>query len=528
MRDFQKPERSEVFSSNGMIATSHPLAAKIGIDAMSKGGNAIDGAITAALMLVLCEPQSTGLFGDAFAIIKSKKSDGIIGLNGSGRAPMALSSNTLLSKNIEEIPLDSPHSVTVPGAVSLFEEIADKFGNLGLKELCKQPIRYAEEGVVVSPRVSFDWYTHKKKLTGASEKFYLDSGKAYKAGSLFKAPMQAEVFRQIAAQGSKGFYESDVTVDLVNSLKELGGVHTLADFENVKVQYVDPIHATLKDGSTLIELPPNGQGITAIMMKKIMEFCNIEQFSADSFERVHLEAEIAKIAYSARNSFIGDPQFSEIKQNIFLDYSYLEELSKEITLGKLLRNELETNFFTRNKDTVLICAADNEGNAISLIFSTFHAFGSGLCSNKFGLLFHNRGAGFALKKNHPNELLGGKRPLHTIIPAIVKEKDGSIMPFGVMGGQYQANGHARILSNIKDYGMGLQESLNFPRSFYFDGILSLEKGYPSIIKEKLREIGYKIEEATIPIGGAQLVRIDSSGVLIGASDPRKDGCALGF
>jgi len=231
-------------------------------------------------------------------------------------------------------------------------------------------------------------------------------------------------------------------------------VHTLADFENVKVQYVDPIHATLKDGSTLIELPPNGQGITAIMMKKIMEFCNIEQFSADSFERVHLEAEIAKIAYSARNSFIGDPQFSEIKQNIFLDYSYLEELSKEITLGKLLRNELETNFFTRNKDTVLICAADNEGNAISLIFSTFHAFGSGLCSKKYGLLFHNRGAGFVLKKDHPNELLGGKRPLHTIIPAILKERDGSIMPFGVMGGQYQANGHARILSNIKDYGNG--------------------------------------------------------------------------
>ena len=211
-----------------------------------------------------------------------------------------------------------------------------------------------------------------------------------------------------------------------------------------------------------------------------------------------------------------------------MDYSYLEELSKEITLGKLLRNELETNFFTRNKDTVLICAADNEGNAISLIFSTFHAFGSGLCSKKYGLLFHNRGAGFALKKDHPNELLGGKRPLHTIIPAIVKEKDGSIMPFGVMGGQYQANGHARILSNIKDYGMGFQESLNFPRSFYFDGILSIERGYPLVIKEKLRNIGYKIEEATIPVGGAQLVRIDSSGVLIGASDPRKDGCALGF
>ena len=528
MRDFQKPERSEVFSSNGMIATSHPLAAKIGLDAMSKGGNAIDAAITAALMLVLCEPQSTGLFGDAFAIIKSEKSEGIIGLNGSGSAPMALSSDILLSKNIREIPLDSAHSVTVPGAISLFEEVADKFGKLGLKELCTQPIKYAEEGIVVSPRVSFDWHTHRKKLVGNSKKFYLNAGEPYKAGSLFKAPMQAEVLRQIAALGSKGFYQSDITIDLVKSLKELGGVHTLADFENVKVQYVDPIHANLRDGSTLIELPPNGQGITAIMMKKLMEFCSIERFSADSFERVHLEAEIAKIAYSARNNFIGDPNISEIKQNIFLEEPYLEKLSREISLGKLLSDNIEEDFFNRNKDTVLICAADNSGNAISLIFSTFHAFGSGLCSEKYGLLFHNRGAGFTLKKNHPNELLGGKRPLHTIIPAILKEKNGSIMPFGVMGGQYQANGHARVLSNIKDYGMEFQESLNFPRSFYFDGVLNLERGYSEATKQKLSEIGYKVEEATIPIGGAQLVRFDSRGVLIGASDPRKDGCALGY
>ena len=527
MRDFQKPDRSEVFSSNGMIATSHPLAAKIGLDAMSKGGNAIDAAITAALMLVLCEPQSTGLFGDAFAIIKSKKSKSVIGLNGSGKAPMSLTSETLLSKNMKEIPLNSAHAVTVPGAVALFEEVADKFGNLGLKELCTKPIKYAEEGVVVSPRVSFDWDTHRKKLIGPSEKFYLNSGKPYKAGSLFKAPMQAEVLRQIAAHGSKGFYQSDITIDLVNSLKELGGAHTLADFDNVKVEYVDPVYAGLKDGSTLIELPPNGQGVTAIMMKKLMEYCNIEQFNADSYERVHLEAEIAKLAYSARDNFIGDPNFSDNKQNVFLDGSYLEQLSKEVSLGRLLNDNLQDNFFTRNKDTVLICAADNAGNAISLIFSTFHAFGSGLCSKKYGLLFHNRGAGFVLKKNHPNELLGGKRPLHTIIPAILKEKDGSMMPFGVMGGQYQANGHARILSNIKDYGMELQESLNFPRSFYFDGVLNLEQGYPKEIRDKLLKIGYNVEEATIPIGGAQLVRIDSSGVLVGASDPRKDGCALG-
>ena len=301
-----------------------------------------------------------------------------------------------------------------------------------------------------------------------------------------------------------------------------------ADFENIKVQYVDPIYAELKDGSTLIELPPNGQGITAIMMKKLMEFCNIERFSADSFERVHLEAEIAKIAYSARNNFIGDPNISEIKQNIFLEEPYLEKLSREISLGKLLNDNIEEDFFNRNKDTVLICAADNSGNAISLIFSTFHAFGSGLCSEKYGLLFHNRGAGFVLEKGHPNELKSGKRPFHTIIPAMLKEKNGSLMPFGVMGGQYQANGHARILTNILDYRMDLQQSLNFQRSFYFNGYLSLEEGYRADVERSLSNMGHKIERPKKPIGGAQLVKYDTSGVLIGASDPRKDGCALGF
>ena len=528
MRDFQKPERSETFSSNGMIATSHPLAAKVGLDAMVKGGNAIDGAISAALMLVLCEPQSTGLFGDAFAIIKSDRSNDIIGLNGSGKAPMALSSDIILSKGIKDIPLNSVHSITVPGAISLFEEVANKFGNLGLKELCEQPIKYAEEGVVVSPRVSFDWNMHKKKLLGSAERFYLRNGEPYKVGSLFKAPMQAEVLRQIANQGSKGFYQSDITVDLVESLREMGGVHTFDDFESVNVEYVDPIYADLKDGSTLIELPPNGQGITAIMMKKLMEICKIDRFDPASFERVHLEAEIAKIAYSARNNFIGDPSFYHVKEDLFLDNTYLDSLASKITIGKMLNDHQDKDFFNRNKDTVLICAADNNGNAISLIFSTFHAFGSGLCSKKYGLLFHNRGAGFVLKDKHPNQLLGGKRPLHTIIPAILKERNGTIIPFGVMGGQYQANGHARILSNIKDYGMGFQEALNFPRSFFFDGVINLERGYTPTTKQKLMEIGYKIEEADIPIGGAQLVSYDSSGILIGASDPRKDGCAIGY
>ncbi len=528
MRNFHRPERSEVYSQNGMIATSHPLAAKVGINTLCNGGNAIDAAISAALMLVLCEPQSTGLFGDAFAIFKTEKSDKIYGLNGSGKSPSRIDSSLLIKAGHKKIPSNNVHAITLPGAVALFEELANKFGKLGLSELCSEPIRYADEGVVVSPRVSFDWHQSYKNFSSKAKEYYLFNGKVPKPGDIFRAPKQAEVFRKISSEGAKGFYESEITEDLVNSLQKLGGLHDLEDFANVDFEYVTPVSLFLKDESELFELPPNGQGITALMMRRLMEICNLSRFPATSFERVHIEAEISKLAYSARDKFIGDPNFSEINHKSFLDDVFLAKLANEISMDKLIKPKFINNFFEKSKDTVLITSADKEGNSISLIFSIFDSFGSGICSERFGLIFHNRGAGFVLEKGHPNELKASKRPFHTIIPAILKEKNGSLMPFGVMGGQYQANGHARILSNILDYQMDLQQALNFQRSFYFNGFLSLEEGYGTEIEENLSKIGHKIDRPKKPIGGAQLVKLDSSGVLIGASDPRKDGCALGF
>ena len=432
MRNFHKPERSEVFAQNGMIATSHPLAAKIGLDTMSRGGNAIDAAISAALMLTLCEPQSTGLYGDAFVILKSKKSNQLIGINGSGSSPRAISSDLLLEKGLNKIPINSVHSITLPGAVALFEELALKFSNLGLTELCRAPIKYAEEGVVVSPRVAFDWSLNNSKFSQTTQKFYLVNGKAPEAGSIFRAPKQAEVLRKIQKNGSKGFYQSEVAEDFVKSLQSLGGVHTLDDFAKVTFEYVEPIFSNFQDGNQLFELPPNGQGITAIMIRKLMEICNIKEHSPNSANRVHLEAEIAKLAYTARNCLIGDPRFSEIKEHFFLDSAFLQEIAQKISIDKLIDEKGIKYFDEKQKDTVLISAADQDGNAISLIFSTFHPFGSGKCSERYGLIFHNRGAGFVLEKNHPNELEGDKRPLHTIIPAILKGKNDMIMPFGVM------------------------------------------------------------------------------------------------
>ncbi|OUX44982.1 hypothetical protein CBE37_00480 [bacterium TMED277] len=528
MRNFHKPERSEVYSQNGMIATSHPLAAKVGINTLSKGGNAIDAAISAALMLVLCEPQSTGLYGDAFAIFKTEKSDKIYGLNGSGKSPSGIDSSLLINAGHTKMPANSVHSITLPGAVALFEELANKFGKLGLSELCSEPIKYAEEGVVVSPRVSFDWHQSHENFSSKTKEHYLINGKVPKPGDVFRAPGQAVVFRKISSEGAKGFYQSEITEDFVDSLKKLGGLHNLEDFKNVDVEYVNPVNLSLKDGSELFELPPNGQGITALMMRKLMELSNLNKFSEASFERVHLEAEIAKLAYSARNKYIGDPHFSEINHEVFLDDVFLKKLANEISMDKLIETQTTNSLIEKSKDTVLVTAADKQGNSISLIFSIFDPFGSCLCSERFGLIFHNRGAGFVLEKDHPNELKPNKRPFHTIIPAILKEKNGSLMPFGVMGGQYQANGHARILSNILDYKMDLQQALNFQRSFYFNGYLSLEEGYGPDVEANLSKIGHRIDRPKKPIGGAQLVKYDSSGFLIGASDPRKDGCALGF
>ncbi|MDE5110204.1 MAG: gamma-glutamyltransferase, partial [Trichodesmium sp. St7_bin2_1] len=340
-----------------MIATSHPLAAKIGLDTMSRGGNAIDAAISAALMLTLCEPQSTGLYGDAFVILKSKKSDKLIGINGSGSSPRAISSDLLLEKGLNKIPINSVHSITLPGAVALFEELALKFSNLGLTELCRAPIKYAEEGVVVSPRVAFDWRLNNSKFSQTTKKFYLVNGKVPEVGSIFRAPKQAEVLRKIQKSGSKGFYQSEVAEDFVRSLQRLGGVHTLDDFAKVTFEYVDPIFSNFQDGSQLFELPPNGQGITAIMIRKLMEICNIQEHSPNSVNRVHLEAEIAKLAYTARNRLIGDPQFSQIKEHFFLESAFLEEIAQGISVDKLIDARDIQYFDEKQKDTVLISAA---------------------------------------------------------------------------------------------------------------------------------------------------------------------------
>ncbi|MEL6679725.1 MAG: gamma-glutamyltransferase, partial [Pseudomonadota bacterium] len=312
MRDFHLPGRSPVFAANGICATSHPLAAKVAVETLEAGGNAVDAAVAGAVLLGLCEPQMTGIGGDCFVLLKPAGAERIVGLNGSGRAPAALDAAKLRAEGHETMPLYHPHAVTVPGAVDAFDRLVADWGKLGLARVLAPAIRYAEEGVPVAPRVAFDWAQAEAHLSGVAREAYLVDGMAPDPGVLFRCPAQGEALRLIAEHGRAGFYEGPVAEDMVASLRALGGVHTLDDFAATACDYVEPISGTYR-GAELVELPPNGQGATAILMAKMLEAFDIARLDPFGATRAHLEAETAKLAYDARNRFIADPQMAEVK-----------------------------------------------------------------------------------------------------------------------------------------------------------------------------------------------------------------------
>ena len=526
MRDFQQGGRSVTISQNGMCATSHPLAAKVAVSMLEAGGNAVDAGIAAAMVLNICEPQMTGLGGDCFALLRPAPDQSFIGLNASGRAPAGLSAARLRAAGHANIPDSSADAVTVPGAVDGFVTLSADHGKLPLAQVLAPAIRYAEQGIPVAPRVAFDWAMAADRLQGKARARYLLNGKAPKAGQVFAAPDQARVLRKIAAQGRAGFYEGEVAKDMVASLQAAGGSHTLSDFAATKCDYVVPI-STVYHGHTLTELPPNGHGATALLMANILGHFNIASLAPLSAERAHLEAEAAKLAYDARDRFIADPSAMQ-RLGHFLSPETAAKLAALIDPKKVLHLPSQ-RLEAVHKETIYLTVVDKNRMALSLIYSVFHSFGSGIASDSFGILLQNRGAGFTLTEGHPNEALGGKRPMHTIIPAMLEKQGEFLMPFGVMGGQYQPNGHMRFMSNIADYTMNPQAAISLPRSFAHAGTLALERGYSQETRAKLAALGHHVTTPETPIGGAQAIRIDTkTGVLMAGSDPRKDGCALGY
>jgi len=525
MRDFHFPGRSPVLATRGMCATSHPLGAKAAIDVLERGGNAMDAAIAGAVLLGICEPQMTGIGGDCFVLWSEGGSDEVHALNGSGRAPAALNAALLRDAGETTVPLRSAHAVTVPGAVDAFCHLSDTVGKLGLDAILAPAIRYAEEGVVVAPRVAFDWAKDAGTLQGCARDYFLMNGAAPKAGDIFRAPQQAEVLRRIANDGRDAFYTGEVAEDMLAALTARGGLHAPEDFAAVACTPTTPIAGTYKD-LEVVEHPPNGQGATAILLLNILSHFDIAGMDPFGAQRVHIEAEATKLAYDARNRFITDAEYATRTAHM-LDKGTARDLAALIDPKAAMGSPAALSESV-HKDTIYITVVDGDGMSVSLIYSIFHGFGSGIASDKFGLLMQNRGAGFTLEQGHPNEMMGAKRPLHTIIPGMIRQEGRVVMPFGVMGGAYQSTGHARFASNLADFGMDPQTAIDAPRAFTDAGTLNVERGYSDEVRATLTRMGHTVAIPDTAIGGAQAIRIHDSGVLEGASDPRKDGCALGY
>lgn len=525
MRDLHFPGRSPVLATNGMCATSHPLAAKAAVDILERGGNAMDAAIAGAVLLGICEPQMTGIGGDCFVLFSPAGSDEVRALNGSGRAPAAASAAALREKGHKTVPLHGAEAVTMPGAVDAFCRLSEDHGTLGLDTVLAPAIHYADAGVPVAQRVAFDYPNDVSVLQGHGVAHYSDGGQPLKAGQMFRAPGQAEVLRRVAKDGRKAFYEGEVAEDMVAALSALGGAHSMEDFAAVACDYTQPV-AGKYGGTELVEHPPNGQGATAILMLNILRHFDIAGMDPWGAERAHIEAEAAKLAYDARNRFIADPDHTA-RLDHMLALETAEKLAALIDPNRAMAAAAPVSEAV-HKDTVYITVVDRDRMAVSLIYSIFHGFGSGVASEKFGILLQNRGSGFSLEPGHPNELGGGKRPMHTIIPGMLREDGRVTMPFGVMGGAYQSNGHARFVSNLRDFGLSPQAAIDAPRSFADGGEMKVERGYSDAVRQALADKGHKVVVPDEPIGGAQAILLHESGILEGGSDPRKDGCALGY
>jgi gamma-glutamyltranspeptidase/glutathione hydrolase len=525
-RDFHLPGRSPVIASEAMAATSHPLATLAAIDVMRLGGNAVDAAVTAVAVLCVIEPHMTGVGGDCFALI-AEPGQPVWGYNGCGRSGAAASTEKLLAKGLRAIEPTSAHAVNVPGAIEAWDAILKARGTWPLDRVLEPAIHYAEFGFPVAARIANDWKDLVGKLStnpGAA-KHYLRNGRAPDEGDIVKLPALAETLKAVAKDGPRAFYEGAIAQDMVATLAALGSVLSLEDFARHRGEMVTPISTNYR-GVDLVEIPPNTQGLTALVMLNILENFDLPSLAPLGPDRFHLMLEAARMAYAVRNSHIAEPSQMRVPAMALNDKSFARGLAGKIDRSK--RVPLPTAP-TPGGDTVYLTVVDRDRRAVSIINSLFSAFGSGICTEQTGIVFNNRGSGFVLAPGHPNTLGPGQRPMHTIIPALAMRDGRCDVSFGVMGAHYQPMGHVQMVLNMYDYGMDLQSAIDAPRAFFEGEVTVVERGMPADTVEGLRARGHRVVTAPSPWGGAQAIRIDwQRGVLIGGSEPRKDGCALGY
>jgi gamma-glutamyltranspeptidase/glutathione hydrolase len=526
VRDFHMPGRSPAYASDGMAATSHPLATGAAIDALKAGGTAADAAIAAVAVLCVVEPHMTGIGGDCFCLV-ARPGQKVWGYNGAGRSAAATQFDKLGLSGSGYVPSNSIHAVTVPGAVEAWAAILSAHGKFRLDRALEPAIRYAENGFPVAPRVAHDWALEVDKLRAdpGGTRHYLLNGRAPGVGDTVKLPALAATLKTIARQGPGAFYEGPIAQDILATVKARGSMLTAQDFASHHGDVTAPI-ATDYRGLDILEIPPSGQGLTALVMLNILERFDLAALDALGPERFHLMLETARLAYAVRDAYIADPAYMKMSVSSLLDKTFAETLAHRIDPS---RQAAPMTALPPESDTVYLTVVDRDRMAVSLINSLFSHFGVGICTEKTGIVLQNRGACFVLDPSHPNCIGPDKRPMHTIIPGMAMRDGRCDMPFGVMGAHYQPMGHAQVISNIVDYGMDVQQAIDLPRAFMVGDVSAVERGLPPATVAGLRQRGHNVAAVSSPWGGGQAIKIDwQRGVLIGGSDPRKDGCALGY
>ena len=525
-RDFQLPGRSPVIACEGIAATSHPLASRVAIETLRAGGNAADAAVAAVAVLCVVEPHMTGIGGDCFAMIHAPGRP-VWGYNGSGRAGARASLDALLAQGMRMIAPDSIHAVTVPGAIDAWAAILAAHGRFALDRVLAPAIHYGESGFPVAARIAWDWAQAVGKLradAGAARHLLFD-GRAPAEGDVVRLPALAQSLKTIAAQGPRAFYEGPLAQDMVATVAARGSFLAEEDFARHRGEVVAPI-ATNYRGLDVLELPPNTQGLTALVLLNILERFDLAALDPLGTDRFHLALEASRLAYAVRDTHIADPAAMRVSPLDLLDKNFATKLAARI--DRATRVPLP-RAPSPGDDTVYLTVVDRDRMAVSLINTLYSTFGVGICTEKTGIMLTNRGACFVLDPDHPNTFGPGKRPMHTIIPALAFRDGRCELSFGVMGAHYQPMGHAQVITNMVDYGMDVQAAIDAPRAFFLGDSAVVERGLPEATVDGLRARRHDVVRAPSPCGGAQAIGIDwQRGVLIGGSDPRKDGCALGY
>lgn len=537
--------RSVVIAKHGIVATSHPLAAQTGLDVLKAGGNAVDAAIATNAMLGVVEPMSCGIGGDLFAIYWDNKAKKLYGLNASGRSPLNLTLAILREKSEanQQIPTFGPLSWSVPGCVDGWDQLRTRFGSKPLAELLEPAIQTAEGGFPVSEIIGNGWQGSFVGLSQwpDSKRVYLKEGRPPRVGEIMTLPELAATYRLLATEGRDAFYKGRIASEIVAFSDKSGGYFSLRDFAEHKSDWIDPVSTDYR-GFTVWELPPNGQGIAALQILNILEGYDLRALGPKSAEYVHLFTEAKKLAFADRARFYADPAFGDVPVKELISKEYAARQRARIDPARAATNVAAGDPKLEHGDTVYLTVVDKDRNCCSLIQSLYHGFGSQVVPGRVGFALQNRGNLFSLDETHPNRFEPGKRPFHTIIPAMATKDGEPWFCFGVMGGDMQPQGHVQILVNMIDFGMDPQMAGDAARIRHGGsatptglpeepggGTVYLESGFPPEVRAKLQSLGHRLGVATGSYGGYQGILIDSlNGTLHGATDPRKDGAAVGY